>query len=395
MQQSRDVCPHPRTGGALQPQEHTEDTTCHCNTLPHAPLLAMCMRCCSHRPLPCGTTPCAPCARQLLRQAWSGAGAACAPGRLEHRAGTVPLRPGPQARAGRHARQRARHQVRRPRECRPGERAPADLRAPSMRRSLLVTDDCRWRCALLPADALARPPLAARCRPPAHSQQTSYKTSRKRHARTAHPHASSLAPPLQGPCWAHGITATALPACSSAWARRGAPAQTAMHAPTGCTASSPQATRDRCTHGTQSPPLHSARPARQGAPWRSTRSRPVGAGRPERPSPSGASRITGRANQFQVVLAMCMCMHMQCSHGPRHAGLRSELRPVGAEAARVAGCRLQAEQDRHGAAGPDATAPMPPQRGPSARPRPRRRTGYGARSAAPATSAATGRHWPG
>ena len=83
MQQSRDVCPHPRTGGALQPQEHTEDTTCHCNTLPHAPLLAMCMRCCSHRPLPCGTTPCAPCARQLLRQAWSGAGAACAPGRLD------------------------------------------------------------------------------------------------------------------------------------------------------------------------------------------------------------------------------------------------------------------------------------------------------------------------
>ncbi len=198
MQQSRDVCPHPRTGGALQPQEHTEDTTCHCNTLPHAPLLAMCMRCCSHRPLPCGTTPCAPCARQLLRQAWGGAGAACAPGRLEHRAGTVPLRPGPQARAGRHARQRARHQVRRPRECRPGERAPADLRAPSMRRSLLVTDDCRWRCALLPADALARPPLAARCRPPAHSQQTSYKTSRKRHARTAHPHASSLAPPVAG-----------------------------------------------------------------------------------------------------------------------------------------------------------------------------------------------------
>jgi len=202
-------------------------------------------------------------------------------------------------------------------------------------------------------------------------------------------------PPLQGPCWAHGMTATPLPACSSAWARRGAPAQTAMHAPTGCTASSPQATRDRCTHGTQSPPLHSARPARQGAPWRSTRSRPVGAGRPELPSPNGASRITGRADQFQVMLAMCMSMHMQCSHGPRHAGLRSELRPVGAEAARVAGCRLQAEQDRHGAAGPDATAPMPPQRGPSARPRPRRRTGYGARSAAPATSAATGRHWPG
>jgi hypothetical protein len=113
---------------------------------------------------PAGQPPCAPCACHLIRQAWGDAGAAGAPGRLEHRARAVALGPGAQARARRDARQRARQQVRRPGEGRPGESAPADLRAPSMRRSLLPADDAALSapsCSLMRSPGRRSQPAAS------------------------------------------------------------------------------------------------------------------------------------------------------------------------------------------------------------------------------------------